>query len=286
MDSDHEEEGLRATIKELNATIARLRASRDSYRAKNQELEATIATLLIKSEEKEEAIQLDSDKETKRLIKSQQMKRLSITGNNKKYSDVPLFYGAKDQWDAWRFHLDAKFRQSAVLFPSEIEKMDYIRDHCKGIAFDVLRARVDPTSDDPFVTANEMIAELHSMFGEYDQVSKCDTMLHRPDFGMGLGSKKNETFDEFYARFSATIAPLGLSETSKISNLQRLITRKLRLMAIDGMKQSFRQYVDKLRRCDQNIRRWGLDGSDLDDFDHIDQEEEEETNEEEHPNEK
>ena len=179
---------------------------------------------------------------------------------------MPLFYGAKDQWDPWRFHLDAKFRQSAVLFPTESDKMDYIRDHCKAIAFDVIKARVDPMSEDPYVTAKEMIAELHSMFGEYDQVSKCDAELHSPDFAMGV--KKDESFDEFYARFSATIAPLGCSETSKISTLQRLITRKLRLRVLDGVKQtSYRQLVERLRRIDQNMRQWGLDDSDPDDTD-------------------
>ena len=52
-------------------------------------------------------------------------------GTNKKYPDVPFFHGDKDGWDAWRLHLDAKFRNSAILFPSEWHKIEYIRDHCK-----------------------------------------------------------------------------------------------------------------------------------------------------------
>ena len=136
--------------------------------------------------------------------------------------------------------------------------MDYIRDHCKAIAFDILKARADPMSDDPYVTSKEMVEELHSMFGEYDKLTKCDVELHDPAFAMGMGFKrKNEIFDEFYARFSATVALLGYSETHKISALKRLITPRLRLQIIDGTISSYRQYVERLRRCDQNMRVWG-----------------------------
>ena len=64
-ESSHESEssivqGLRATIQKLNEKVVRLRESRDLFRAKNQELEARIASLTVK---KEEAILLDSDED-------------------------------------------------------------------------------------------------------------------------------------------------------------------------------------------------------------------------------
>ena len=180
---------------------------------------------------------------------------------------MPLFYGAKEEWDGWRFHLDAKFRQSAVLFPTEKDKMDYIRDHCKSIAFDVLKARADPMSNDPYVTANEMIAELNSTFGDFDKYAKCDALLHSPSFGMAI-TKKNELFDEFYARFSATVAPLGYTESHKISTLKRLVTPKLRLRMIDGQTPpSYRYFVERLRRTDQGMRFLEEQGEDLEEID-------------------
>ena len=66
------------------------------------------------------------------------------------------------------------------------------------------------------------------MFGDFNKYAKCDSQLYSPTFGMAI-VKKNESFDEFYARFSATIAPMGYSETHKISTLKRLITHKLRM---------------------------------------------------------
>ena len=79
-----------------------------------------------------------------------------------------------------------------------------------------------------------MIQELYSIFSEYDQLATCNTMLHNPAFGIGA-SKENrkESFNHFYTRFSATIAPIGFSESHKVATLRRLITTKLQLRIAD-----------------------------------------------------
>ena len=163
---------------------------------------------------------------------------------------MPYFYGEKEKWDEWRFYLDFKFRQSAVLFPSEKDKMDYIRDHCKSIVFDVLKARVDPLSEDLYNTTKEMILELYSMFGDYDKLVKNDALHYDPAFAI----KKKEAFDEFYTRFSATITLLGYSESHKIATLRRLITLKLRSRIVGISSSSFRSVVEYLRKIDQDLR--------------------------------
>ena len=271
---------LNTTIQNQNATIARLRESRGIHRSNvqtltitNAELEEKIKALTVKEEVISEP--LDSDIEDQPIKLEITKKKTHIitptittpatnsdiaptvitpvvTGNNKKYPDVPYFYGEKERWDEWRFHLDAKFRQSAVSFPTERDKIDYIRDHCKSIAFGVIKARADPLSEDPYTTSKEMIQELHSMFGEYDQVATSSAMIHDPAFAM----KKKETFDHFYARFSATIAPLSYSESNRIAALRRLITTKLQLR-IAGMatSTSFRSFVEHLRKTDQDLRQ-------------------------------
>ncbi|CAD6589853.1 MAG: hypothetical protein ASARMPRED_004288 [Alectoria sarmentosa] len=271
MDSDREEEtplkesariqALENTIHDLNTTVTRLRASRDLHRlntktviTKNEELEAKIMALTVK-DKTVVSKPLNSDAEDT-PIKMEFSKKATTQhiepGKNKKYPDVPLFYGDKDKWDEWRFHLNAKFRQSAVLYPTERDKMKYIRDHCKKTTLDVLKARADPMNNDPYITSHEMLKELHTMFGEFDQLAKCDAKLHSP--AMAMKYTKDETFDEFYARFSATIAPLGYTESHKTSTLKRLITLKLRLQTLNGTTSTYNQYVKRLRRCDQNMR--------------------------------
>ena len=114
---------------------------------------------------------------------------------------------------------DVKFRQSAILFPTERDKIDYIRDHCKSIAFDVIKARADPiNTEDPYTISTEIIQKLHQHFGDFDKFTLCDTELYNPIFAIEV-TKKNETFNEFYARFSATVALLGYAEILKIRAL-------------------------------------------------------------------
>lgn len=174
-----------------------------------------------------------------------------IIGNNKKYPDIPYFYDEKEKWDEWRFHLDSKFRQNTVLFPSKKDKINYIRDHCKSIVFDVLKARVDSLSEDPYNTTKEMILELHSIFNNYDKLAKNNALLHNPAFAI----KKKEVFNEFYTRFSATITPLGYSENHKIAALRRLITLKLRLRIANILSPSFRSVIEHLRKTNQDLRQ-------------------------------
>ena len=129
--------------------------------------------------------------------------------------------------------------------------MDYIRDHYKSIAFDVIKTRADPiNTTNSYTTSAEMIQELHSHFNDFNKFTLCDTELHDPAFAM----KNNETFNLFYARFSATVAPLGYTESLKIRALQRLLTPKLRYRIINGKPISFRNYVKRARMIDQNMR--------------------------------
>ena len=101
-----------------------------------------------------------------------------------------------------------------------------------------------------------MIVELYEMFGDYDKLEKCDAMLYDSLFGIGVSKKNgNETFDEFYARFSAIIASLRYSEIHKSFVLRRLITYKLRMRVAGISSSSFRLFVEHLRKVDQDLRQ-------------------------------
>ena len=179
-------------------------------------------------------------------------------GKNKKYPDVPLFYGNGDdreKWEGWRLHLESKFRQSAILYTCEQDKIDYIRDHCKDTAFEVIKAKANPTSANAYLTASEMIQDLENMFGEFDKVAKSDALLHDPKFGMAVTNLK-ETFDEFLARFTSAIAPLDFTDRHKISNLRRTLSERLWFKMADGTTYtSFSQYVSRCRQCDLDLRQ-------------------------------
>lgn len=257
-------------------TSARIRRLRDKYRQESEDLrlentQLKVAAAAAQQANPQDADDLeDSDVEVRReQVRSRQPSthaplsnlrgnqrftpgattdRTESAGTNKRYPDVPDFYGTKDRdkWEGWRLHLYAKFRQSSTLFPTESDKIDYVRDHCKETAFDVIKTRSDPFHQNPYVTAEEMVEELDAMFGTYDKVAKSDALLHDPSFGMGIVDKK-ETFETFYARFSAAIAPLDLPDTYKMSNLKRTISTRLRYRISGENFPAFRDMVARLR---------------------------------------
>ena len=133
------------------------------------------------------------------------------------------------------------------MFSVEKDKINYIRDYCKSIAFDVLKAHIDSLSEDFYVTIKEIIAELYKIFNNYDKLEKCNAILYNLLFNMRVSKKnKNEIFDKFYTRFSATIISLRYSETYKLFVLRRLITYKLRIRVIDISSSFFRLFIEYL----------------------------------------
>ncbi|KAM0799751.1 hypothetical protein BDR22DRAFT_822135 [Usnea florida] len=124
----------RSNVQTLTTENTALTTTNTALTITNAELEEKIKTLTVKEEAISEAIAepLDSDMEDQ-PIKLEKKKTHVITptitapatnsdvaptvitptvviGNNKKYPDMPYFYGEKEKWDEWRFHLDAKFR--------------------------------------------------------------------------------------------------------------------------------------------------------------------------------
>lgn len=177
---------------------------------------------------------------------------------NPKFPDVPNFYGdpEKDEedWYQWQDHLHAKFQQSWKMFLLETDKIRYIRIHCKGTAYGIVKTRAAEFAKEPYLDHKEALADLNAMFGDYDPMAKAETKLHDPKFPMGV-SNKDETFDEFYARWSAVIAELDLTERQKISSLTRLVNTRLQYKINDGTEYpNLRELVRRCRKCDLDTR--------------------------------
>ena len=61
-----------------------------------------------------------------------------------------------------------------MLFTCESDKIDYVRNHCRGPAFDILKARTDPLSKDLYTSSKEIISDLDDHCGIYDKMAVCD----------------------------------------------------------------------------------------------------------------
>ena len=133
-----------------------------------------------------------------------------------------------------------------MLFFIERNRMNYIRDHCKSIVFDVIKTRCLRNVSNLYIISQKMFKELNNMYDKFDVYKTADATLYNFNFDMSMQKKK--TFDEFLIRYIIIIALLQLSKQQKISQLTRIISRRLRLLTINDIKSViFKDYMIRLR---------------------------------------
>jgi hypothetical protein len=164
-------------------------------------------------------------------------RELSSFKQSEKYPDLPEFRGEEDadEYEAWKLHAYSKIRKSSSMFPSERDKIDYVRDRCKKSAFVVVQNRASHISEDPYRALGDMFEDLDQAFGNINEEEINGETLHSPNFQMGV-VKKNETLDDFIIRFRKTIRPLTKSMTQKqlAAAFRRNLNRRLRGRLADG----------------------------------------------------
>ena len=112
-----------------------------------------------------------------------------------------------------------KFKQSFEEFFIELNKINYIKNHCKNITFDIIKIRVNINHDILYLIVNKMIMKLNIIFKIYDKIVKLNIKFY--DFHFVINSKdKKKIFEIFYTRFNAIIAFLNYLNILKIFNLK------------------------------------------------------------------
>ena len=98
-----------------------------------------------------------------------------------------------------------------------------------------------------YLKVKEMLYDLKDIFDNYNKESIADTKLHNSRFSIRIKDFK-KTFNVFYARFTAAITPIAISEREKISHLRRLITTRLKYRFLDFLIFTlYRELISRLR---------------------------------------
>lgn len=108
-------------------------------------------------------------------------------------------------------YLEFKFCQSAILYIYEQDKINYIRDYYKNIAFEFIKSKANLIFVNIYFTVSEIIQDLKNMFGQFDKIAKSNALLYNPKFGMAIANLK-KTFDKFFARFTSLIIWLDFTD--------------------------------------------------------------------------
>jgi len=89
------------------------------------------------------------------------------------------FDGKKEEFDTWVTKLSDNFTEDADTFKNERSRMAVINANTEGPANDLLRARYDPLSKNPFKNACEMVATLAAVYFDNNQSSKAREELRK-----------------------------------------------------------------------------------------------------------
>ena len=207
----------------------------------------------------------DSDKEVSRMVRiftpstsSREHEQSSPLphGKNREYPDPNPFHGNsedKQTYTQWKMHLHSKLRISASHFPKQRDRIGYVLDHTRGIAFKTIKTRADPCSNDPYQSVEEVVKDLDGMFEEHedDMRQTNETKLLDDSFRIG----RSETLEGFLARFYELVVPLEYHERTKISHLRRTLTDRLKYQLVGYKPESFHEFVNHTRRIYRDLEQ-------------------------------
>jgi hypothetical protein len=121
--------------------------------------------------------------------------------------------------------LKTKFRQSAILYNNEKDKIDYIKDHCKNLIFDIIKARADPEIFYFYFIVDKIIQNLQNVFGERDEdrIENSKIKIHNDKFLQD----EIEFFNRYYSRFVVVIISLRYNDQQKIRAIRHFFNPQL-----------------------------------------------------------
>lgn len=102
------------------------------------------------------------------------------------------------------FYFESKFYQNVIIYTCNQDKINYLRNHCKKIAFGIIRAKANSTFANSYLIASKIIQDLENIFGKFNKVLKLDAVLY--DFKIIIAiAKPKKTFNKFFVEFISAI---------------------------------------------------------------------------------
>ncbi|TQV90502.1 retrovirus polyprotein [Cordyceps javanica] len=140
--------------------------------------------------------------------------------NNPKFPDAPVFSGDRRAFEAWKDKIRDKLDNSAAQYPTEQQRIQYIRSRTEGSAYEQIRAQSRPEHPRYFLTAEEMLLALEKVYGDRNKRTRAMNELRT----LRMGRK---TFDDFYADFARCAAEIGYADDAMIPLLENAISDDL-----------------------------------------------------------
>ena len=263
-------------FQELRRNWDKLRAQLRKIEQKNQILKDNIETrlssrLVYNSEDEKsninddlyddlaqqfhERAQRDRDLMNKTYLNRELNSSQSKSSHESRYKNVENFYDDVKKWKLWRLTLMFKLNRNWKSFLIERSRIEYVRDVCKIVAFDIIEFKVDLNVSNCYITLDELLRDLETIFDEKNRYQNSLITLQNKNFKMRT-INKNEIFDQYIIRFNFIVSALNFIEELKKFFLNEDLIIALRFKFANFVDTlSFNEMCDKLRRLEHSHRR-------------------------------
>jgi hypothetical protein len=176
----------------------------------------------------------------------------STSSRSAKVADPPLLTdGADPTFDNWKLQLQDKLEVNADHFPTIRAKMAYVFGRTGGDAQTHLRPRYAQDSAEPFLSEEEMIDHLSSIYEDPFRVQNARLGYK------SLNMKTTETFSAFQTRFLHLAGQAQIPQEDLLPDLFDKLTLDLQRAVLPAFTtaQTLKELTDHCLAIDQGLRR-------------------------------
>jgi hypothetical protein len=176
--------------------------------------------------------------------------RLQSVKRSPKHADPDkLNDGTSPTYNAWRSLLRGKLRANADWWPTEQDRINYVFSCTEGRAQSFLEPRIDEDSLDPWLTVDEMLEYLKTVFQNYFETEQSENSFY------ALKHSAGQDFNEFHTEF-ARLASVGrVPSITWRSHLWRKLNREFRnrLLATHHQYPTYQELVRECQRLSVDL---------------------------------
>ena len=174
------------------------------------------------------------------------------TSKSTKLPDPPILTDGKDPtFENWKLQMRDKLQVNSDYFPTEEARMAYVFSRTGGDAQAHLHPRYTETSEDPFLTDQEMINYLSSIYEDPHKVQNARLKYK------GLMMKPTETFADFHTRFLHLAGQAKIPKEDLRPDLFDKLTLELQrtVLPVYSLLTTVKALADECLSLDQGLRR-------------------------------
>jgi hypothetical protein len=178
--------------------------------------------------------------------------RTDKSTSDPRYPNIRDYHG-KDTEDLeqWVAAAETKFNRSWASFPDEWSKVEYLRGYAKEAAYQVIKIRALPQSEDRYEHRQQVYDDLYENFGVLNRRASALGRLAGNEFKQG----PKETIGQWVSRFNLIAIEAGLDDQTRIFYaLQNLNGRFKAPASHNGAEgESWQQLVNRLRNTEMKL---------------------------------